>query len=355
MPAFFSDVQHVKLLLIKRSSHWVVQLAILLFACMQHTPAHSASAQWVIRFSHVVAQDTPKGLAAERFKALVEQRSQGQIRVEVYPNGMLYGDHDEIQALTLGAVDILAPSLSKFSRLGLTEFDVFDLPFLFEHARDVRKVTQGPVGQELLEKLQRQQWVGLGFMGNGFKHMSANKPLLEPSDYSDLKMRVQTSRVIAQQMRSLGAVPVPLSFSETRLALSKGIVNGTENPLSNFWTQGMHEVQSHLTLTAHGYLGYAVITHQRFWNSLPANLQVLIQQAMNESLEFGNLIAEEQNEKALKAITASGKTKVHQLTLEQRARLKKAVQPVYDQWTRQYGHRLLNAIRSNNPGYFANQ
>jgi C4-dicarboxylate-binding protein DctP len=168
-------------------------------------------------------------------------------------------------------------------------------------------------------------------------------------------MRVQTSRVIAQQMRSLGAVPVPLSFSETRLALSKGIVNGTENPLSNFWTQGMHEVQSHLTLTAHGYLGYAVITHQRFWNSLPANLQVLIQQAMNESLEFGNLIAEEQNEKALKAITASGKTKVHQLTLEQRARLKKAVQPVYDQWTRQYGHRLLNAIRSNNPGYFANQ
>lgn len=338
--------QFVPSLLKQHATRWVgVGLILLIMHCA--TAWAQNASRWVIRFSHVVAQDTPKGLAAERFKALVEQRSQGQMRVEVYPNGMLYGDHDEIQALALGAVDILAPSLSKFSRLGLTDFDVFDLPFLFEHASDVSKVTQGPVGQELLQKLQRQQWVGLGFMGNGFKHMSANKPLLEPSDYVGLKMRVQTSRVIAQQMRSLGATPVALSFSETHKALAKGIVQGTENPLSNFWTQRMHEVQSHITLTAHGYLGYAVITHQRFWNSLPKNMQDLIAQAMKEALEFGNLIAEEQNEKALKAIQASGKTQIHPLSAEQRQRLKAAVKPVYDQWTRQHGQRLLDAIRAS--------
>lgn len=319
-----------------------------IFLCTHIVAASTETpSKWVIRFSHVVAQDTPKGLAAERFKSLVEERSNGQIRVMVYPNGTLYGDHDEIQALALGAVDILAPSLSKFSRLGLSDFDVFDLPFLFENLETVRKVTQGPVGQELLQQLQRQQWVGLGFMDNGFKHMSANKALIKPSDYVGLKMRVQASRVIAHQMRALGAIPVVLSFSETRLALAKKIVNGTENPLSNFSTQQMHEVQSHLTLTRHGYLGYAVITHQRFWNGLPQYVQTLIKQAMSESLIYGNQIVDEQNQKALINIQASGKTELHQLTQQQRQDLKNAVHPVYEEWIKRKGTRLLESIRQS--------
>ena len=173
-----------------------------------------------LRFSHVVAEETPKGLAANRFKVLVEQRTGGRIGVQVYPNAQLYGDHDEMQALQLGAVDLVAPSLSKFGRIGLPEFELFDLPFMFDDLAAVRRITLGPLGQKLLQGLPRQGLVGLGFFDNGFKQMSANRPLLEPEDFAGLRMRVQASRVIAAQMRALGARPVTLPFSETRRALA---------------------------------------------------------------------------------------------------------------------------------------
>ena len=190
-----------------------------------------------IRFAHVVAQDTPKGLAVERFKALVAERSGGRMVVEVYAGSSVYGDHDEMQALQAGAVEMLAPSLSKFGRVGFPEFELFDLPYLFDTLQDVHRITDGPLGARLLKSLERQGMVGLGFLDNGFKHMSANRPLLQPADFSGLRMRVQTSRVIAAQMRALGAIPVQLPFGATRQALARQVVQGTENPLSNFWTQ----------------------------------------------------------------------------------------------------------------------
>ena len=214
-------------------------------------PAHAqtATAPLKIRFAHVVARDTPKGLTVERFKALVEARSSGRMRVEVYPDAQLYGDSDEMQALQAGAVEMLAPSLSKFGRVGLPEFELFDLPYLFDSLQSVHRITDGGLGARLLDGLQRHGMVGLGFLDNGFKNMSANRPLLRPADFQGLRMRIQTSQVIAAQMRALGAHPVPLPFSATRQALARRVVDGTENPLSNFWTQDMHRVQSDLTLT----------------------------------------------------------------------------------------------------------
>ena len=287
-----------------------------------------------LRFSHVVANETPKGLAAIRFKALIEQRSGGRLGVQVYPNAQLYGDHDEMQALQLGAVDMVAPSLSKFGRIGLPEFELFDLPFLFDDLAAVRRITLGPLGQKLLEGLQRQGLVGLGFFDNGFKQMSANRPLLEPKDFVGLRMRVQASRVIAAQMRALGARPVTLTFSETRRALEAGVVDGTENPVSNFWTQAMHEVQSDLSLTDHGYLGYAVVTNQRFWRHLSDADRQLINQALQEVLSFANQIADRQNDQALQALRQTGATRIHRLNADQRSRLRQAVQPVQQQLTR---------------------
>lgn len=284
-----------------------------------------------LRFSHVVAEETPKGLAANRFKVLVEQRSGGRMGVQVYPNAQLYGDHDEMQALQLGAVDLVAPSLSKFGRIGLPEFELFDLPFLFDDLNAVRRITLGPLGRKLLQGLPRQGLVGLGFFDNGFKQMSANRPLLEPRDFAGLRMRVQASRVIAAQMRALGAKPVTLAFSETRRALAAGVVDGTENPVSNFWTQAMHEVQSDLSLTEHGYLGYAVVTNQRFWQHLQPDDRALIDQALQESLAFANQIADAQNDQALQALREAGTTRVHRLGADQRARLRQAVQPVQQQ------------------------
>ena len=314
-------------------------------ALLPFAQASAAQRDITLRFSHVVAQDTPKGRAASRFKALVEARSGGRITVQVFPDGQLYGDHDEMQALQLGAVDMVAPSLSKFGRIGLPEFELFDLPFLFEDLSEVRRVTLGALGQRLFNGLQRQGLVGLGFFDNGFKQMSANRPLLAPADFVGLRMRVQASRVIADQMRALGARPVTLAFSETRRALASGVVDGTENPVSNFWTQGMHQVQSDLSLTNHGYLGYAVVTNQRFWEHLQVGDRELIYQALQEALDDARQIADAQNNAALAALRQSNTTRIHSLSPGQRARLQQAVQPVHQALARRIGPDWFQALQ----------
>lgn len=307
--------------------------------------AGHAAAGTTIRLSHVVAPDTPKGMTLERFRTLVEERSGQRIRVQIYPQGQLYGDQDEMQALQLGAIDMVAPSLSKFGPIGFPEFELFDLPFVFDSVAEVRRLTQGPLGQRLLERLGRQRLLGLGFFDNGFKHMSANRPLLEPADFAGLRMRVQASRVIAQQMRALGAKPVTLPFSETRRALESGVVDGTENPVSNFWTQNMQAVQHDLSLTQHGYLGYAVVAHQRFWLNLPTRDRELVQQALREALVFGNSIADAHNDKALAALHVSGATRIHTPSAAQRARLQAAVRPVHADLARRIGQPWLDTLQ----------
>jgi C4-dicarboxylate-binding protein DctP len=300
----------------------------------------------VIRLSHVVAEQTPKGLALSHFQELVAQRSYGRIQVQVYPAAQLYGDNDELQALQLGAVEMLAPSLSKFGRIGFPEFELFDLPFLFEELTSVRRITQGPLGQHLLDRLTRQRLVGLGYFDNGFKQMSANHPLLAPADFRGLRMRVQTSRVIAQQMRALGAHPVALAFGETRRALATGVVDGTENPLSNFWTQSMHEVQTDLSLTQHGYLGYAVVVNQRFWSGLNSPDRTLLEQALHDALTYSNTIADAQNDKALRALRQAGTTRVHTPSAAQRESLRLAVVSVHQELAQRIGPQWLEAVHT---------
>ena len=308
------------------------------------TPAHSVPTG-TIRLSHVVARDTPKGMALERFRALVEERSKGRLRVQIYPQGQLYGDHDEMQALQLGAIDMVAPSLSKFGPIGFPEFELFDLPFVFDSVDAVRRLTRGAVGQKLLRGLNRQRLLGLGFFDNGFKHMSANRPLLEPRDFVGLRMRIQGSRVIAQQMRAWGAIPVTLPFSETRRALETGVVDGTENPVSNFWTQGMQAVQSDLSLTAHGYLGYAVVTHQRFWDNLAYSDRRLVQGALDEALVFGDEIADAQNDKALAALHLTGAANIHNPSPAQLRLLMRAAQPVHAELAARIGQDWLDTVQ----------
>lgn len=306
----------------------------------------AAQPRVTIRLSHVVAQQTPKGLALEYFKERAHTLSEGRIRVELYPNSVLYGDADEMQALQLGAVDVLAPSLSKFGRIGFPEFELFDLPFLFNASIDVHRVMQGSVGVELLAALSRQRMVGLGYLDNGFKHMSANRQLLEPQDFVGLRMRVQGSRVIAHQMRVLGAKPVVLTFAETRRALATGVVDGTENPISNFWTQRMHEVQTDLSLTQHAYLGYCVVVHQRFWNHLMATDRSVILEALEDALEWGNAIAQRENDLGFAALQSSGATRIHVPDAAQRQRLRHAMQAVYTALQGRIGPQWLGRVQA---------
>ena len=309
-------------------------------------PARAARPELLLRFSHVVAPDTPKGRMAQHFQQLVTQRSAGRIRVEVYPDSELYGDEDELEALKLGAVELLAPSLSKFGQVGLPEFEVFDLPFLFDDLGQVHRVTQGLVGRRLLERLARQQMVGLGFMDSGFKQLSANRPLRAPTEFKGLRLRVQASRVLVAQMRALGAEPVVLPFGETRRALASGVVDGAENPLSNFLTQGLDAVQTDLTLTRHGYLGYAVVSHPRFWDSLSAADRALLRQALAEAIEFGNRLSAELDRQALERVRRLPRLRVHELSPAQRAELQRTAQAVQSGFERRIGAGWLAEVRS---------
>jgi C4-dicarboxylate-binding protein DctP len=315
-------------------------------ACLATGLTARAQEGLTIRFSHVVAPDTPKGMAVERFRQLVQQRSGGRIQVVVYPDSQLYGDQDEMQALQLGAVEMLAPSLSKFGRIGFPEFELFDLPYFFPDMASLHRVTHGPIGQRMLERLARQRLVGLGFLDNGPKHMSANRPLLEPAHFEGLRMRVQASRVIAAHIRALGARPVTLTFSETRRALASGVVDGTENPISNFWTQGMHQVQTDLSLTHHGYLGYAVVANQRFWAAMGAADRALVGQALREALAHGNQIAAAENDKALTELRAAGQTRIHLPDASQMARMRLAAEPVHAELAKRIGAHWLEDVQS---------
>lgn len=298
---------------------------LLIGALLLAIPATSFAAPIVIKFSHVVAQHTPKGQAADYFKKIAEERTKGRVKVEVYPNSQLYKDKEEMEALQLGAVQMLAPSLAKFAPLGVKEFEVFDLPFIFDNYTELHKVTQGPVGAKLLAKLEAKGVHGLAYWDNGFKVMSANKPLKKPEDFKGQKMRIQSSKVLDSQMRSVGANPQVLAFSEVYQALQTGVVNGTENPPSNLYTQKMHEVQKYVTLSDHGYLGYAVIVNKKFWAGLPADIRTILEGAMKDATKYANDVAKKDNDEALAAVKKSGKSQFITLTAQEKTAWKKAM------------------------------
>jgi len=299
------------------------------------TPARAE--EIVIKFSHVVAPNTPKGKGAERFKELAEKYTAGKVKVEVYPNSQLYKDKEELEALQLGAVQMLAPSLAKFGPLGIKDFEAFDLPYMFADRTALRKVTEGPIGKKMLGLLESKGITGLAFWDNGFKIMSANKPLRTPDDFLGLKMRIQSSKVLEAQMKALGALPQVMAFSEVYQALQTGVVDGTENPPSNMYTQKMNEVQKYATLSRHGYLGYAVIVNKKFWDGLPAEVKPELEKAMAEATVYANDIAEKENNDAIEAMKAAGKTEFITLTADQAKAWRAALKPVWSEMASRIG------------------
>jgi C4-dicarboxylate-binding protein DctP len=323
----------------------VATAAISLVACAQQPI--------VIKFSHVVAVDTPKGKAADFFAKKAAELTKGKVKVEVYPNSQLYKDKEEMEALQLGAVQMLAPAVSKFGPLGVKEFEVFDLPYLFDSYDDLRKVTLGAVGKQLFAKLEPKGIRGLAYWDNGFKAFSANKPLKTPADYKGLKLRIQSSKVLDEEIRALGGIPQVMAFSEVYNALMTGVVDGTENPMSNFYTQKMYEVQKHLSLTNHGYLGYAVIVNKKFWEGLPADVRGQLESAMEQATRYANQIAQVENDQALEAVKKSGKTQVYTPTKEEKVALKKALMPVHQKMESRIGKDIIQSVYKD-VGFTAN-
>jgi len=292
----------------------------------------------------VVAQHTPKGQAADYFKKIAEERTKGRVKVEVYPNSQLFKDKEEMEALQMGSVQMLAPSLAKFGPLGLKEFELFDLPFIFDDYAELHKVTQGPVGAKLLKKLETKGLMGLAYWDNGFKVMSANKPLKVPGDFRGLKMRIQSSKVLDSQMRSVGAMPQVMAFSEVYQALQTGVVDGTENPPSNLYTQKMHEVQKYVTLSNHGYLGYAVLVNKKFWMGLPADIRTTLEGCMKDATKFANDVAKKDNDQALAAVKKSGKSQFIVLTPQEKAAWKKAMDKAHKENMGRIGVEIVKEV-----------
>ena len=308
--------------------------------------AVSASAQQpiILKFSHVVANDTPKGKGALKFKELAEKYTNGKVKVEVYPNSQLFKDKEEMDALQLGSVQMLAPSTAKFAPLGVKEFEALDLPWLFKDDETYAKAMKGPVGKYLFKKLEAKGITGLAFWDNGFHMVSANRPLLKPADFQGLKVRISGSKVADKYFRLVGAIPQIMAFSEVYQALQTGVVDSCENTPSNYLTQKFYEVQKNITVSNHAHLQYAVIVNSKFWNGLPADIRGQLTKAMDEATDYTNSIAHDENVQALAKIKASGKTTLHYLTPEQIVAWKAAMAPTYTWAKGRVGTEVLDLL-----------
>ena len=318
--------------------------ALALASLLAFTGAAFAQAPIVIKFSHVVSNDTTKGKGALKFKELAEERTKGRVKVEVFPNSSLYKDKEEIESLQIGAVQMLAPAVSKFGPLGLREFEAFDLPYLFDNAAELERVTYGPIGTGLLKKLETKGLIGLAYWDNGFRNMSANKPLRKPEDAKGLKFRIPSSKVLEAEIRALGGLPQVMAFSEVYQALQTGVVDGTEATFSNIYSQKLFEVQKYITLTEHSALLYAVIVNKKFWDGLPADIRSTLEGAMKDASKYAHDLSQKENDDSVAGVKKSGKSEILTLTASEKAAWKKAMVRTHKEFEDKIGKELLGAI-----------
>ena len=321
--------------------------AVAAFALVLSAGTAGAADPIKIKFAHVVADSTPKGQGALMFKKEVEKRLAGKVVVEVYPNSSLFGDAKEMEALALGDVQIIAPSLSKFDKF-TKKLQVFDLPFLFDDIEAIDRFQHSAKGKELLNAMTSKGYQGLAFWHNGMKQLSANKPLRLPDDAKGLKFRIQSSNVLLEQFKALKSNPQKMAFAEVYQALQVGTVDGQENTWSNIYTQKFHEVQKHISETNHGVIDYIVVTNAKFWGKLPKDIRAELEKIMAEVTVAANKIADDINAEAKKKIVASGKTEIVSLSKEQLAEWRKAMMPVYKKFEKEIGKDLIDAALKSN-------
>ena len=325
-----------------------MSLRLLAVAAVFAVAQATASAQpIVIKYSHVVADQTPKGQAAIKFKELAEKALPGKVEVQVFPNSQLFGDGKEMEALLLGDVQVIAPSLAKFGRY-TPKLQVFDLPFLFDDIEAVDRFQASPKGQELLDSMNKKGIKGMGYLHNGMKQLSANKPLRLPADAKGLKFRIQASDVLEAQFKAVGANPQKLAFAEVYQALQSGVVDGTENPWSNIYTQKFYEVQKDIMDSNHGVLDYMVIVNAAWWNKLPEDVRKALSTAMVESIKYGNKIADEEAINYRQKVIDAKKAQVLPMTKDELAQWRKAMQPVWKQFEGEIGKDVIEAAQKSN-------
>jgi C4-dicarboxylate-binding protein DctP len=323
------------------------KLNLLLAAGLMAFGLSATAAPLIIKYSHVVADQTPKGQAALKFKELAEKKLPGKVEVQVFPNSQLFGDGKEMEALALGDVQIIAPSLSKFSKY-TKQLQVFDLPFLFDDIEAVDRFQSSKDGQALLSSMTGKGIVGLGYLHNGMKQLSSNKPMPTPADAKGLKFRIQPSDVLEAQFKAVGSNPQKLAFAEVYQALQTGVVDGQENTWSNIYSKKFHEVQKYIMNSNHGLIDYMVVANGKWWNGLPADVKKGLSEAMKESIAFGNKVATEEDDDFKAKVIADKKATVLPLSKENAAAWRAAMKPVWKQFEGEIGADLIKSAEKAN-------
>ncbi len=311
------------------------------------TATVSMAAPIVMKFSHVVAENTPKGQMANKFKELIDQRLDGKVVVEVFPNSQLFGDNKVLEAMLLGDVHLAAPSLSKFNKY-TPALQIFDLPFLFKDMAAVEKFQQGPAGQELLMSMKGKGLIGLGYLHNGMKQLSASDPLTVPADAKKKKFRIMSSDVLAAQFEALEAIPLKKPFSEVFTLLQTKAIDGQENTWSNIYSKKFFEVQPYITESNHGVLDYLVVTSVEFWMGLPDDLRTEIKKALDDAIAFGNKVSEDKAIDDRQKIIDSGRSKVITLSDADRQKWVDVMKPVWKQFEGKIGKKYVDAAIASN-------
>jgi C4-dicarboxylate-binding protein DctP len=319
--------------------------AVALSASLLAVPAWSKPI--VIKFSHVVAENTPKGQMANKFRDLVNERLQGKVEVEVYPNSQLFGDNKVLEAMLLGDVQMAAPALSKFSRY-TKKLQLFDLPFLFKDIASVDRFQQSDAGKEMLNSISKKGLVGLGYLHNGLKQLSSSKPLKVPADAKGLKFRIMSSDVLAAQFKAVKATPLKKPFSEVFTLLQTKAIDGQENTWSNIYSKKFFEVQPYITESNHGLLDYMVVTSMEFWNELSDDIRAELKKAMDEAIAFGNSVALQKSLDDKQKIIDSKRSEIITLTPEERAQWVEVMKPVWKEFEGQIGKDLIDAAYGSN-------
>lgn len=297
---------------------------------------------YLIKFPHVTAPGTPKGQTAQRFKEQAEARFPGRVAVEIYPSSQLMNDDDSLEALAFGEIQMIAVSLSKFDRL-THAFQIFDLPFLFPNLAAVESFQSGPAGQALLTELTDKGFLGLAFWHNGMKQFSAPRPLLVPEDAAGLKFRIMESDVLQAQVQAIGGNPQKMALGEVYQALQTGAIDAQENTWSNIYSSKFYEVQDYVMESNHGYIGYLVAVNPQFWQRLPDDIRLGLEEVLAEVTEWGNAQAEVINQEARAKVAAAGRGEIIDLTPEQLAQWQEVMRPVWDQFAADIGPERIAA------------
>jgi C4-dicarboxylate-binding protein DctP len=293
----------------------------------------AGAADFVLKFSHVVSENTPKGKAAVFFEKRLEELSKGKIDVQIYPSSQLYKDKAVLKAIKLDSVQMACPSFSKFGKF-VPNLALFDLPFLFKDIDQLHRVQDSDVGQKLKDMVTAKCYVALDFWDNAFKQFTSSKhALIKPEDAKGQKFRIMSSKVLEEQFLVVGANPQMMPFSEVYSALQQGVIDGQENTNSNIYTKKFYEVSKYMTVSNHGYLGYLVVMSKKFWNSLPADLQENVKQAMKEATakerEWAVELDKSQFAEIEKYAKETGKLEITVLTPEQRDEWRKVMSTIY--------------------------